>query len=204
MIKEEFTASLKKYSGDDQLHLILWNEIEKNYSSSNRYYHNLTHLDAMLSELSVHKGKFDSWDIIVFAIAYHDLIYNSLKSNNEERSAELAAKRLSAIAVPKESIDICTQLILATKKHEPADSRTNLFTDADLAILGTNGDAYKEYSKQIRQEYSIYPDLVYNPGRMKVLRHFLEMDSIYKTQAFSDKYERTARTNIQAELSRLD
>ena len=90
MIKQEFIESLKNYTTDSEQHLALWNEVEKNYSKSDRHYHNITHLNSMLTELKIYKDKFDNWDTIIFAIAYHDLIYNSLKGNNEERSAEMA------------------------------------------------------------------------------------------------------------------
>jgi predicted metal-dependent HD superfamily phosphohydrolase len=203
MIKQEFIESLKNYTTDSEQQLAMWNEVEKNYSRSDRHYHTITHLNSMLTELKIYKGKFDNWDTIVFAIAYHDLIYCSLKSNNEERSAEIAIKRLTSISFPEKLITFCEKLILATKKHEPNDPETNLFTDADLSILGSDSETYKEYSKQIRREYSIYPDIIFNPGRKKVLTNFLKMDKIYKTKEFSDRYELNAKTNIQTELNSL-
>jgi predicted metal-dependent HD superfamily phosphohydrolase len=181
----------------------MWNEVEKNYSKPDRHYHNLTHLNAMLTELKPHQDKFDEWNTIIFAITYHDLIYSSLKSNNEEKSAEIAIKRLSNISFPEKLIAFCAHLIHATKKHEPSDPITNLFTDADLSILGSDSTTYKEYARQIRLEYSIYPDIIYNPGRKKALIHFLDMDNIYKTREFYDKYELNAKANIQSELDSL-
>lgn len=203
MIKQDFLESLRKYTTDSSQQRTMWAEIEKNYSKSDRHYHNLVHLNSMLAELRMHRDKFDNWDTIIFAITYHDLVYSSLKNNNEERSAEIASKRLCNISYPEKLIAFCRQLILATKKHEPSDAETNLFTDADLAILGSDPETYREYSKQIRLEYSIYPDIVYNPGRKKVLIHFLKMDSIYKTKVFSDKYELAAKNNLQTELAKL-
>lgn len=202
MIKEEFLECLKKYTSDNEQRT-MWNEVEKNYSKSDRHYHNLAHLNSMLTELKPYKDKFDNWDTIIFAITYHDLIYNSLRSNNEERSAKIAINRLTDISFPEKLITLCGQLILATKKHEPSDPVTNLFTDADLSILGSDSETYKEYSKQIRREYSIYPDIIYNPGRKKVLTHFLKMENIYKTKEFSDRYELNAKINIQTELNSL-
>lgn len=203
MIKQDFLESLSNYTTDSKQQQTMWAEVEKNYSKSDRHYHNLLHLNAMLTELKMHKSSFDHWDTVIFALAYHDLVYSTLKSNNEERSAEIAAKRLSSISYPEKQIAVCRHFILATKKHEASDAETNLFTDADLAILGSDPETYKEYSKQIRREYSIYPDIVYNPGRKKVLMHFLEMNRIYKTTVFFDKYELAAKNNIQEELTRL-
>ncbi len=203
MIKQEFLKSLKKYTSDSGLQLSMWSEIEKSYSRSDRHYHNLAHLNSILTELKIHQDKFSNWDTIIFAIVYHDFVYNTLKSNNEERSAEAAIKSLNLISFPEKLTDFCSHLILSTKKHEPGDSETNLFTDADLSILGSDSRTYALYSKQIRREYSIFPDLVYNPGRKKVLTHFLNLNTIYKTKEFSDKYELTARANLQTELNAL-
>jgi len=58
------------------------------------------------------------------------------------------------------------------------------------------------YAKNIRKEYHIYPDLMYNPGRIKVLQHFLQKSNIYFTQAFQAK-EAAARQNLQQEIQLL-
>ena len=203
MIQQEFLVSLNNYTSDSERQLAMWSEIQKNYSEPNRHYHNLAHLNSILAELKIHQDKFSNWDTIIFTIVYHDFVYNTLKSNNEERSAEAAIKRLNHISFPEKLIVFCSNLILATNKHEPDDSETNLFTDADLSILGSDSETYTLYSKQIRREYSIFPDLVYNPGRKKVLTHFLNMNTIYKTKEFSDKYELAARANLQTELNAL-
>jgi predicted metal-dependent HD superfamily phosphohydrolase len=203
MIETEFLVALKKYTLNCEQQLTLWNEVEKNYSKPDRHYHNLGHLDSILAELSIHKGKFDNWDTVIFAIAYHDIVYNTLKNNNEKRSAEIAINRLGGTSFPKNLIAHCERMILATKKHETGDSEINLFTDADLSILGAESTIYKEYAKQIRMEYSIYPDFIYKAARKKVLLHFLAMKNIYKTKDFSDKYELLAKVNIQTELNAL-
>jgi predicted metal-dependent HD superfamily phosphohydrolase len=203
MIKQAFLESLNNYVSNSEQPLNMWNEVERNYTRYERHYHNLSHLNSLLTELEMYKSKFSNWDAIVFAIAYHDLVYNVLKSDNEERSARIAIKRLSTISFPLKLTIFCGQLIRATKRHESGDLETNLFTDADLSILGSDLPTYEAYSKQIRSEYSIYPEILYNPGRKKVLTHFLKMSNIYKTKEFSDRYELAARTNIQTELSSL-
>lgn len=181
-----------------------WEEIEGCYHETNRQYHTHAHLEHVLSELLPHKSSFINWHTLVFAIAYHDAIYNPLKNNNEEKSAAFADKQLSKINVPEQERTRCMQFILATKKHESADAETNLFTDADLSILGAEPGVYQRYAQQIRKEYGMYPDFLYNPGRRKVLQHFLSMDSIYKTGPFQFKYEARAKANLTQELEMLD
>ena len=135
---------------------------------------------------------------------YHDIVYDVLKKNNEERSALLAEKRLTVLQIPRKSIESCTRHILATKAHQTnEDPDTNFFTDADLSILGSDWDAYNTYRHQVRKEYSVYPDILYKPGRRKVLQHFLQMERIFKTDPFFDKYEGRAKFNLEKELIEL-
>ena len=60
-----------------------------------------------------------------------------------------------------------------------------------------------KFIKNIRREYKIYPDFVYNPGRIKVLQHFLKRDNLYFTKQYQDLYEKQARQNILKELELL-
>jgi predicted metal-dependent HD superfamily phosphohydrolase len=127
-----------------------------------------------------------------------------LKSDNEEKSAGVAESRMKQVSVPESIIKNCKEQILATKKHlDNSDTDTNYFTDADLSILGQDWNMYSEYYRNVRKEYSIYPDLIYNPGRKKVLKHFLDMERIFKTEYFYSKFEQQAKINIQMELKSL-
>ena len=148
IIKTHFLASAQQYSADVITAKKLWRELAEKYSAKRRHYHTLDHLDAILKELVPLQSYFRNWHVIVFAVAYHDAIYNPLRSNNEEKSALLAVDRMRSIDTPEPQISKCQQLILATRKHEPADYETNLFTDADLSILGSDGDTYNRYLKK--------------------------------------------------------
>lgn len=201
MIKPLFFEACRHYSSDGPLVSSLWEEIEKKYSAADRHYHNLVHLDNLSKELIPVKEQFNNWDTAVFSIVYHDVVYNVLKQNNEEKSADHAEKKLASIAVPAVEVQKCRTMILATKSHQASDDHeVDLFTDADLSILGAPDAAYETYFKQIRKEYGIYPGLVYCPGRKKVLQHFLTMPRIFKTNYFFEKYETQARKNLASEV----
>lgn len=204
MLKELFTELLHNYTNDDNRIITYWTEIEKNYSGKGRYYHTLQHLDHLLNQLIAVKSEIKDWDVVLFTLYYHDIVYNSRKSDNEEKSAELAEERMKQISVPAEVIELCKKQILATKSHLTAmDQDTNYFTDIDLSILGQDWNTYSDYYKNVRKEYAVYPDFLYNPGRKKVLQHFLAMDRIFKTDLFHDKFELRARQNIQKEMELL-
>jgi predicted metal-dependent HD superfamily phosphohydrolase len=143
MLKDTFIELLTKYTDNPSLQEELWTEIERGYSNKNRHYHTLSHLDNLLEQLTDLKTEIKNWDTILFSLYYHDLVYNSLKTNNEEKSAEIAEKRMSQISVPTEIIQECSNQILATKAHSPTpDNDTNLFIDADLSILGNSWEVY--------------------------------------------------------------
>jgi predicted metal-dependent HD superfamily phosphohydrolase len=201
MLRNEYFNSLTKYCHDVAQQQTLWDEIEIEYSSPLRYYHTLTHLDAVTTTLLPFKDRFENWDAVVFAIAYHDFIYSAHRTNNELRSAGFATKRLRSIGFPQRSEMTCRHMILATKDHAAADESTNLFTDADLSILGAEPMTYREYATRIKWEHWLVYN--YNMRRIKVLETFLAMKTIFKTPEFIARYEQQARVNLQWEISQL-
>jgi predicted metal-dependent HD superfamily phosphohydrolase len=204
VLKETFIQLIGNYTTDARLGTQLWNEIETNYSNKKRHYHTLTHLENLLQQLLAVKTKIKDWDTVLFTLYYHDIIYNPLKTTNEEKSAEFAQNRMQLAGIPQPIIDNCVNQILATKKHIlSTDSDTNFFTDADLCILGQPWEMYEQYYKQVRKEYTLYPELIYNPGRKKVLQHFLQMKPIFKTDYFFEHFEGQAKENLEKELQQL-
>lgn len=204
MLETIFKKQCLVYTTENSMAEDLWNEIVQHYADSKRHYHTLEHLNNLTAELLSIKEMIRDWSTLVFSIAYHDIVYNPLKHNNEEKSAEWAAGRLALLHIPQAQVDGCKAQIIATKNHQLSkDNDTNYFTDADLAILGAPPMLYKQYASAIRKEYRIYPDLIYNPGRQKVLKHFLQMQEIYKTKYFKNRYENLARQNLTSELQSL-
>lgn len=192
------------YTDDVRIATALWIEIEKAYSDKERHYHNLTHLKYMADKALEYKELLNDPDTVMFSIFYHDIVYNTKGKDNEQKSADIAKSRLESIGVPTDKISRCQNLIMATKEHNVnSDNDTNYLIDFDLAILGDTPENYKEYRKGIRNEYSIYPDFLYNKGRKKVLRHFLNMGRIFKTEVFHENYEKQARDNLKTELQEL-
>lgn len=204
MIKSNYIELIRQYEVDEASTEKLWNEINNYYSEENRFYHNLEHIENLLLELKRIKDKIENWNVIIFSLYYHDIIYKSTKKDNEEKSAELAVKRMIEIGVDMNQIERCKKQIIATKSHtEKTDSDTNYFTDADLSILGKEPSQYETYCANIRKEYRIYPNFIYKKGRKNVVKHFLSMNRIFKTKEFYDKYEEQAKFNLNNELKTL-
>jgi len=204
LLKEVFISLAYRYSEDTEHISLLWNEIFKNHSKKNRYYHNLTHLDNLFQHLESVKSNIKDWDITLFALFYHDYIYNVLKQDNEERSAQKAIDVVTTLSMDIERVKLCENIILATKGHQISENNDiNYFTDADLSILGSTWSDYETYYKNVRKEYRYYPDFMYNKGRIKVLQHFIDMPRIFKTDYFYKKLEKQTKYNLQQEINLL-
>jgi predicted metal-dependent HD superfamily phosphohydrolase len=202
MFDAEFLKTIGPLSSNPELPLQLWKELKSFYSREDRHYHNINHLDHLLTELLAVKDEIEDWPVLMLSVAYHDSIYNTLKQDNEEKSAKYALDKIGQLHLSQEQVLVCKEQILATKSHQLSENNdTNFFIDADLSILGAPFDIYHKYTDAIRKEYNFYPDFLYKPGRKKVLRHFLDMKKIYKTDIFLEKYEEAARRNMEAELS---
>ena len=183
----------------------LFNSIVEHYSESARAYHNLSHIQSLLSLSESLLDKIQNRDALFFAIWFHDVIYDTQRSDNEEKIAEFAAAALARFGVSEQTVAIAREMILATKHHRGDDLSwdTKAFLDLDTSILGAPGEVYQEYGRAIRKEYSWVPDVLYREGRMKVLNDFLQRERIYHTEELGARYESQARHNIAEEIRTL-
>jgi len=203
-LKHEFCKLLEIYTDRIENIETLWNEILERYSESHRRYHTLKHLEHLFELLQELKWEVKNWDAICFSVFYHDVIYDPAKATNEEDSAQLAELRMLELGIGRKLIDEVIALILATKSHEAKENQdAKLLLDADLTILGENEQRYDLYAQMIREEFAIYPDELYVPGRIRVVEHFLSKPTIYQTEGFRRRFEKSARKNLEREMSLL-
>jgi len=175
----------------------IFDDLILKYQATSRHYHNLNHIDNMLTLSS----RFEYSIALQWAIWFHDVIYSITSKRNEEKSASYATDTLDKLSVKQHVIDEIARLILLTKSHvtEPKDILGKQLLDLDLSVLSTSSQVYKVYVQQIRKEYNLYPDMVYIPARIKVIQSFLDMETIYQTSAF-ESLELIAHKNLSLEL----
>lgn len=203
-LQERFLHHGLKFINNQQLIEDFWAEIDKKYTEKGRYYHNLLHLENLFSELDAVKDDITDFPLITFSVFYHDLIYDASSKCNEEKSAAFAISRMKRMNIDRDAAGKVSEQIIATKGHQRSDDPdTNYLLDADLSVLGKDRETYQDYTRKIRKEYAVYPDFLYKPGRKKVLQHFLDLESIFKTDKFRNQYEDQARKNIQREIESL-
>src|SRR6185312_16939040 len=94
------------------------------------------------------------------------------------------------------------RLVRLTEAHrsEADDRNAAVLCDADLAILGASGERYRQYAREVRQEYAEIPEEAFRRGRAEILRSLLQADTLFRTAAARERYEDRARANLAAEI----
>jgi len=204
-LQEQWGGLCAQYGASPSAIENMFKTLVERYSAKDRAYHTLSHIQSLLSMGETLRDKFQDYDAVCFAIWFHDVIYNTKKSDNEEKSADFAVEALTALGVSASTIAFTREMILATKHHLGADLTWDAmaFLDMDTSILGAPEEVYKQYSRAIRIEYSWILDFLYRKGRKKILHDFLDRERIYFTEEIGSKYEAQARRNIEGEIRAL-
>src|SRR5262245_51235100 len=107
------------------------------YAEPHRYYHNQQHIAECLAEFDQARHLAKQSTAVEFALWFHDAVYDPRTSDNEEKSAELAARCLEDAGLSIKFIKSVRKLVMATKRHEAeSDSDEAVMVDVDLSILG--------------------------------------------------------------------
>ena len=72
------------------------------YGASDRHYHALPHVRALLDTVSKHTALVQDREVVELAVWFHDAVYSTLRDDNEARSALLALEFLEHTTLPKE------------------------------------------------------------------------------------------------------
>jgi predicted metal-dependent HD superfamily phosphohydrolase len=177
------------------------------HRSARRHYHDLRHVRWVVRHVLelAERAVVDDLDAVVAAAFFHDAVYELDRSDNEARSALLAAGCLRKIGWDTERCDRVAAMIAATdhRADTDRDSDSAVLLAADLAVLGAEPAAYSEYVRKIRREYAHLDEHAWRSGRRAVIESFLARTSIFPPELGLDGWERRARANLTAELAVL-
>ncbi len=172
------------------------------YADPTRHYHDTRHL----AEVLTHLRELDGSEPlpVVLAAWFHDAIYDG-ERDAEERSAAWAEDALPDLVGEEVAAEVA-RLVRLTETHdpEPDDIAGCALSDADMAILASGPERYADYAAGVRQEFAHVPDEDFRAGRAQVLRSLLERETIYHTAYARDRWEDTARANLERELGSLE
>lgn len=180
------------------------------YDEAGRHYHSWEHIEALLRHFRRWEDHFHRPVPVLWALYWHDAIYDPQAKDNEEQSARLLESEAIDQLSPGD-MEFAASIIRATAAHKvPADLGTEdaadaaLFLDMDLSILGAPETVYDAYEVNIRREYAFVPLEAYRKGRGAVLSGFLSRERLYITDIAHDAWDRQARLNMKRALDGLD
>ncbi len=199
-------------------------DLAARYGESHRHYHTLSHIAHALKEFDEVKHLSEHPFEVALAIYYHDAVYETKitkqhqiinadkkRDTNEEQSAFLAKSAVVNAGLGNDAAERVYNLILATAHKSVSKNSENIsqtidekiLVDVDLSILGRPEKEFKKYEENIRKEYSFVPEEIYKSVRVNVLNRFLNREKIYSTDYFHDKYEKSARKNLENSIQLL-
>ena len=192
-----------------QLPAELVEELRALHAGPKRAYHDWRHIEELLALFAEVEPTLHDPRAVLFALLFHDAVYDPHSVDNERSSAELLAS-LAGDALSAESLERAREMVLATVGHAlpgglSVEEREDLacFLDLDLAILGADPARYAEYEAQIRREYADIPEDTYRPARAAILQRFLRREPIYFTEWGRAKFEAQARANLARSIEQL-
>jgi predicted metal-dependent HD superfamily phosphohydrolase len=182
----------------------LFRQLVACYSEPHRKYHTMQHLNECFAHLESVRLFAERAGEIELALWFHDAIYDTRRTDNEERSAEWARESAVAAGLSGDQASRIYQLVIATKHDAiPVGRDAAILVDIDLAILGSDEARFDEYEVQVREEYSWVPEPLFRKERRRILQEFASRQSIYSADYFQVEYEARARNNITRSLARL-
>ncbi len=177
------------------------------YAEPHRYYHGFPHVMEMLKEFEHVKHLCINPNAVEMSLWCGRAVYRMDWANNEEKSAEFIKKILDQAQVAELFIREVTRLILLTKKQRTTqkDHDGALRLDIELAVLGSSPGVFSQYERNIRKEYDSVgiSREAFIAQRTEILIQLIIQKFIYRTQYFREKYEQSARVNLDGSFGRL-
>jgi predicted metal-dependent HD superfamily phosphohydrolase len=191
--------------GDSTTLRRLHGDVLSRYSEPHRHYHTHQHLAECFEKVRAIIHLAERPAEVSVGLWFHDVIYDTQRHDNEERSAHWARDVARELGASAESAQRIYDLIMYTRHAgEPVGIDAQVLVDADLSILGAPPARFQEYEAQVRREYEWVPDAVFRPTRARILKEFLSRTQLFSTADFRGRYEEQARRNLRYSLLSLE
>ncbi len=175
------------------------------YKDTGRYYHNLDHIQDMLTLLS---DSHNEIEIILDAILFHDIIISTIPT---PRGMDEALSTIEYISYTTRLFGVSPygegswtyerkvcEAIIATSRHD--EDQEHLYTtsqivlDLDLAFLAFDYEEYLIRKEKLEKEYMLF----YKKSFNEFLKSLLKRNKIYYLHP---EWEILARKNISLDLN---
>lgn len=179
-------------------------ELVKAYSSPDRFYHNLKHIEDCLLIFDQTKFLAAHPEEVELAIWFHDAVYDTRRNDNEQKSAEWAMSVIIQSGVGSDVAERVFNLIHATRHTmQVSDTDSQLMVDIDLSILGREATIFWQYEENIRKEYAWVPESLFREKRVEILQGFLDRQYLYYHETYRAMFEQQARENLKHAVIKL-
>lgn len=184
--------------------------LKARYAEPQRHYHTWAHIAALLQHFRRWESHFHRPEPVLWALYWHDAIYDPRASDNEEQSARLLEREAAGHLTP-DDIGFAATIIRATARHlvperlsasDAAD--LSLFLDIDLSILAAQAPVFDQYERDVRAEYAFVPDEAFRTGRLAILKAFMDREQLYFTPQCQADWEPLARANLARSIAALE
>jgi predicted metal-dependent HD superfamily phosphohydrolase len=183
--------------------------LKARYGEPQRHYHTWVHIEALKRHFDSLKAHWHRPEPVLWALYWHDAIYDPTRPDNEELSAQLLEEE-GASHLEAADLALAAEIIRATAKHDVPEGLSDddradlaLFLDIDLSILGAPEPVFDQYEVNVRREYAFVPEEVFRTGRAKVLKSFADRPAIYFTDEGRSRWDAQARRNLSRSLAQL-
>jgi predicted metal-dependent HD superfamily phosphohydrolase len=183
----------------------LWKNL---YTDDSRKYHNWKHIYYVLNKIDViiDNEQCVAYEEIKFAALFHDFFYtpkanyDTIDVYNSSEMAYLVAEAGGYHASACNRIQNLVQSTLPDYTDMTIDQK--ILRDADLAILASTPEEYKNYKENIKAEFSSIPEKTFLEGRKNILENLVSKP-IFSTGYGISTWEERARYNIFTEIKEL-
>ncbi|MEQ3649626.1 hypothetical protein [Hyphomonas sp.] len=180
------------------------------YAEPQRHYHDWAHVETLLEYFRRREDQFHRPEPVLWALYWHDAVYDPLAQDNEEQSAQLLERDAAGHLTPEDAA-FAAMMIRATADHVvPPGLNTQdtadlgLFLDLDLSILGAPAPVYDRYERAIRAEMAAVPADAFRAARGAILKGLLSRERLYFTPRAHREWEDTARANLERAIAVLE
>jgi len=136
----------------------LYADVRGRYSEPHRHYHTDRHLAECFENVRAIIALAEHPAEVNVGLWFHDVIYDTRRHDNEERSADWARTAAQELGASAESAQRIYDLVMFTRHAAaPVGIDAEVLVDANLSILGARPARFQEYETQVRSEYAWVP-----------------------------------------------
>ena len=186
-------------------------ELVRLMGAPERHYHGIGHLGVLWSRHrrfspGTQFATAEASRLVACAVAFHDAVYDPLRSDNETRSAALWRQAVPA-GLTADQVAWVAETIEATADHLAfSDAATEAgqlrlwMLDLDLTPLGERPSVFLRNSHALRREFAALDDAQWHRQRTAFLGALQAAPQIYRSPPLAAAFEQQARENIAQAL----